>query len=134
MCQKLCHFIWVIWWFHRSKDFEAIWRQKSWPFSPGWAANITRIRSWTFHLPWSDLISCDLVFTDSGFIQLRTFSFKTIFFLISIFNGKLWLESWDSLQKAYSAAQMGSYGSNKQCIRRRFCVLFPSFVTLFLDK
>ena len=24
MCHKLCHFIWDIWWFHRSKDFEAM--------------------------------------------------------------------------------------------------------------
>ena len=24
MCRKLCHFIWGIWWFHRSKDFEAM--------------------------------------------------------------------------------------------------------------
>ena len=26
-------------------------RQESWPFSPGWAANIMRIHSWTFRLP-----------------------------------------------------------------------------------
>ena len=24
MCHKLCHFIWGIWWFHWSKDFEAM--------------------------------------------------------------------------------------------------------------
>ena len=24
ICPKLCHFIWDIWWFHRSKDFEAM--------------------------------------------------------------------------------------------------------------
>ena len=24
MCRKLCHFIWGIWWFHRSKHFEAM--------------------------------------------------------------------------------------------------------------
>ena len=24
MCRKLCHLIWGIWWFHRSKDFEAM--------------------------------------------------------------------------------------------------------------
>ena len=28
-----------------------IWRQDSLSFGPGWGANITRIRSWTFHLP-----------------------------------------------------------------------------------
>ena len=28
-----------------------LWRQESWPFGPGWAANIARIRSWTFRLP-----------------------------------------------------------------------------------
>ena len=31
MCHKLYHFIWGIWWFHRSKDFEAM-IQESWPF------------------------------------------------------------------------------------------------------
>ena len=30
MCRKLCHFIWGIWWFHRSKDFEAMNAGKSW--------------------------------------------------------------------------------------------------------
>ena len=29
MCHKLCHFIWDIWWFHRSKDFEAMKAGKS---------------------------------------------------------------------------------------------------------
>ena len=29
-----------------------LWRQESRPFGPGWSANITRIRSWTFCLPW----------------------------------------------------------------------------------
>ena len=29
MCRKLCHFIWGIWWFHRSKDFEAMKAGKS---------------------------------------------------------------------------------------------------------
>ena len=24
MCRKLCHLIWGIWWFHRSKEFEAM--------------------------------------------------------------------------------------------------------------
>ena len=24
MCRKLCHLIWGIWWFHRSKDFEVM--------------------------------------------------------------------------------------------------------------
>ena len=24
MCWKICHLIWGIWWFHRSKDFEAM--------------------------------------------------------------------------------------------------------------
>ena len=28
-----------------------LWRQESWPFGPGWAANITSICSWTFRLP-----------------------------------------------------------------------------------
>jgi hypothetical protein len=32
-----------------------LWRQESQPFGPGWSANITRIRSWTFHLPWFEL-------------------------------------------------------------------------------
>ena len=30
-----------------------LWRQESRPFGPGWAANIPRIRWWTFRLPWS---------------------------------------------------------------------------------
>ena len=30
-----------------------LWRQESLPFGPGWSANITRIRLWTFRLPWS---------------------------------------------------------------------------------
>ena len=29
MCRKLCHFIWGTWWFHRSKDFEAMKAEKS---------------------------------------------------------------------------------------------------------
>ena len=29
MYHKLCHFIWCIWWFHRSKDFEAMKAGKS---------------------------------------------------------------------------------------------------------
>ena len=29
MCHKLSHFIWGIWWFHRSKDFEAMKAGKS---------------------------------------------------------------------------------------------------------
>ena len=29
-----------------------LWRQKIWPFSSGWAAHLTSIRSWTFHHPW----------------------------------------------------------------------------------
>ena len=29
MCRKLCHFIWNIWWFHWSKDFEAMKAGKS---------------------------------------------------------------------------------------------------------
>ena len=28
MCRKLCHLIWGIWWFHRSKDFEAMKAEK----------------------------------------------------------------------------------------------------------
>ena len=28
-----------------------LWKQESWPFGPGWAPNITRIRSWIFRLP-----------------------------------------------------------------------------------
>ena len=51
MCRKLCHFIWGIWWFHRPNILK-LWKQESWPFSPGWDANITRIRLWTFRLPW----------------------------------------------------------------------------------
>ena len=41
MCHKLCHFIWGIWWSHRSKNFEAMKAR---------SANITRIRSWNFCL------------------------------------------------------------------------------------
>ena len=48
MCLKLCHLIWGIWWHHRSTDLK-LWRQESQPFSPGGAAHITRICSWTFH-------------------------------------------------------------------------------------
>ena len=44
MCRKLCHFIWGIWWFHRSKYFEAM--------KAGKLANITRIRSWTIFRGW----------------------------------------------------------------------------------
>ena len=33
MCRKLCHLIWGIWWFHRSKDFEAIWPRLSCQYS-----------------------------------------------------------------------------------------------------
>ena len=29
MCHKLCHFIWGAWWFHRSKDFEAMKAEKT---------------------------------------------------------------------------------------------------------
>ena len=36
MCRKLCHFIWGIWWFHWSKDFEAM------------KAGMLAIRSWLF--------------------------------------------------------------------------------------
>ena len=34
MCSILCHLIWGIWWFHRSKDFEAIKADKLaiWPW------------------------------------------------------------------------------------------------------
>ena len=34
MRRKLCHFIWVIWWFHKSKDFQAVKAGKSaiWPW------------------------------------------------------------------------------------------------------
>ena len=34
MCPKSCHLIWGIWWFHRSKDFEAMKAGKSaiWPW------------------------------------------------------------------------------------------------------
>ena len=34
MCRKLCHFIWGIWWFHRSKYFEAMKVRKLaiWPW------------------------------------------------------------------------------------------------------
>ena len=34
MCRNLCHFIWGIWRFHRSKDFEAMMSGKSaiWPW------------------------------------------------------------------------------------------------------
>ena len=28
-----------------------LWRHESWPFGPGWTANITAIRLWTFRLP-----------------------------------------------------------------------------------
>ena len=35
-----------------------LWRQESQPFGPGWSANITRIRSWTFRLPWNTLNIC----------------------------------------------------------------------------
>ena len=54
MCHKLCHFIWGVWWFH-SKIILKLWRQETWPFSPGWATHITRIHSWTFRL-----LRCDL--------------------------------------------------------------------------
>ena len=34
------------------QNFLKLWWQESWPFVPGWAANITKIHSWTFRLPW----------------------------------------------------------------------------------
>ena len=34
------------------KKILKLWRQESRPFSPGWAANVARLRSWTFRLPW----------------------------------------------------------------------------------
>ena len=52
MCRKLCHFIWSVWCFLGQKILK-LWRQESRLFGPGWAANITRIHSWTFRLPWS---------------------------------------------------------------------------------
>ena len=55
MCRKLCHLIWGIWWLHRSKMLK-LRRQESQPFGSGWAANIAGIHSWTFRLPWSDLL------------------------------------------------------------------------------
>ena len=47
-----------------------LWRQESWPFGPGWPAHITRIRWWTFRLPWiwwflshhNQMISCGISF------------------------------------------------------------------------
>ena len=47
---KLCHLIWGI-----GEKVLKLWRHESWPFSPGWAANITKIHSWTFRLPWPHL-------------------------------------------------------------------------------
>ena len=47
---------WGIWWFDRWKDFEAMKAGISRSFSPGWSVNITRIRSWTFSLPWPLII------------------------------------------------------------------------------
>ena len=52
ICRKFCHFIWGIWWLIGQKILK-LWRQESWPFGPGWSANIARIRSWTFRLPGS---------------------------------------------------------------------------------
>ena len=43
----------VYWGFIGQKILK-LWRQKR-PFGPGWAAHITRIRSWTFRLLWCDL-------------------------------------------------------------------------------
>ena len=47
MYGKLCHLIWGI-----GEKVLKLWRQECWPFSPGWAAHIMRIHSWTFRLPW----------------------------------------------------------------------------------
>ena len=37
-----------------------LWRQESWPFGPGWAATIARIRSWTSRLPCIPILSFGL--------------------------------------------------------------------------
>ena len=48
-----------------------LWRQESLPFSPGWAANITRIRLWTFRLPCSKHILWNKCVNISGFILVE---------------------------------------------------------------
>ena len=69
-----------------------LWRRESWPFGPGWAAHITRIRSCTFRLPCKDIllttsrasdslnkISLD-IFEKIGTL-FRKFNFSSIFFI-----------------------------------------------------
>ena len=50
-------------------------RPESWPVSPGWAANVTRIHSWTYCFPWWKPIECFPIF-----IQI-IYSFKSEKFL-----------------------------------------------------
>ena len=106
-----------------------LWRQESWPFGPGWSANITRIRSWTFRLPWlaaahiekplhgrsffcnaiikkiKSTTAQTLLFAVAGLINMKTVTLMSSTMLAIICRTQNWSISWTTASTLYASKQ-----------------------------
>ena len=107
MCHKLFHIIWGIWWFQRSKDFEAmnagklaIWPWLSCPYNE--ARGLSIFRGWHPKMSWSKRLLLS-VRSKSAAEPLFSWESAQLWFLITFVDSMVALISTTGLVESVTA-------------------------------